>query len=168
MESMFNYLSLIVPWIISIILPVYTLRHSRMIKEIEILDRKKDREFQLEKSISEKAIEVMAESYHLTHKINRGLNEFGSVDDKTKEIIFEEVKKAREYWEKNLFYLPEDSRRLIIPLTNMSFASFTASQMAFDLQTKAFDKVSEMFRNIENSFAAIMRKYNLFDQLSND
>lgn len=154
----------LIPYGIGIILPIYTLRHTRKLKELELSDNEKNRNFQLEKMISEESLKVMAVSYHLVHKINRGLNFFNSVDEEGKKAIYQEVKDAREYWEKNLFYLPVESRRLIIPFTNMTFSSFNDPKTGFMAQNKAFEKVTELFTSIEKSFAKIMEKYNLFDK----
>ncbi|NOY89305.1 MAG: hypothetical protein GXO93_07955 [FCB group bacterium] len=163
MDNFIKILEGILPYLIGVGLPIYTLKHTRKMKELEIAEHEKDRNFQIEKNISEEAIKIMAESYHLAHKINRGLNSFNNVDEETKEKIYKEVVNAREYWEKNLFYLPESSRRLIISLTNMTFASFNGSQSDFVAQSKAFEKVSKLFTNIEMSFEVIMKKYNIFD-----
>ncbi len=151
------------PFFVGFGLPIYTLRYTRKLKELEIADREKDRSFQIEKIISEESIKIMAKSYHLAHMINRALNSFGGASDEIKKKIYEDVVEAREYWEKNLFYLPEDLRKLIIPFTNMTFASFNGSEAGYRAQSIAFEKITEIFTNIDKSFAKIMKKYNLFE-----
>ena len=152
----------LLPLIIGIVLPIYTLRHTRKSKELEIADREKDRTFQIEKIISEESIQIMAKSYHLAHMINRAINSYAGASDEDKKKIVQKVSEAREYWEENLFYLPEDSRRLIIPFTNKALASFTDSNTGYFLHATT-DHLIELFANIEKSFAKIMKKYNLFE-----
>ncbi len=151
--------------LVAIAVPAITFWYSRRLKELDLKNSERERKFQLEKSVSVKALEVMGMSYHFTHSINRSLNLYNSVDEAGKKQIYQEVVKAREYWEENLFYLPASLRKLVIPLTNMTFASFGSKVGQGEVQMMAFDKVLEMFRQLESAFAALMSKYNLFDGL---
>ena len=143
---------------VAVLVPVVTFRFSKRLKEMEARGREEDREFEVTKVVTTKAIEVLAESYHITHRINYALNVYHGAHDAGKKSIESDLTDATKYWEKNLFYLPEAIRERITPFTHMTYASMTdgrTGELAFD---KALDEVHDMFIKIKAAFSPFMKK----------
>ncbi|GEM_PF-5833148 len=139
---------------VAIVVPLITFKYNKQLKE-----------FEFSKLISQKALEVMAESYHRVHVINRSLGPHGDLDPSARNDLHKSIDDARIYWERNLFYLPENIRKEIIPLTNLASTSISSTQSEEVFFDKALDKIVDMFGNIETAFAEIMKRYNVIDRV---
>lgn len=141
------------------------LQHSEKLKQLEIQEAARERKFHLQLKVSEQALEVLLQSYHLTHEVNRVFACTGpDLDANQKEDLYKRIMNARIYWEKNLFYLPTAVRNHVYPLTNVLSGTMQGGDVGAKIQMFAFDKVSEMFRDIETALNGFMAEYNLFNQ----
>lgn len=163
-ESWITIVPHIVMGMVTIVVTFLAFWFNKRLKEMEIRDRQSGRDFEVTKVVTAKAMEVMAESYHITHRINYALNVYHSATPEAKESISEDLKKANTYWEKNLFYLPEVIRERITPFTNMTYASMTDGRTGEHAFDKALDEIHDMFIKIKAAFSPFMKKYNLLDQ----
>ncbi len=166
MDSQQFWLQIVPPVLgaaVAVLVPLIMFKFSKRLKEMEARDRERDREFEVSKVVTTKAVEVLAESYHITHRINYALNVYHSAHEEAKKSIESDLTDARKYWEKNMFYLPETIRNRIIRFTNYSFASLTEGEIGARASLEAFDEVSDMFKTIEGAFRPFMKKYNLLD-----
>ncbi|MCP4705821.1 MAG: hypothetical protein GY865_14575 [candidate division Zixibacteria bacterium] len=162
----FDWIARVGPLLVAVLVPYFTLRHTKKMKKLEISDSENARLFRLRHDISNKTIEVMAKSYHLVHKYNRALNDFGGADQSAQKEIYKQIIEARIYWEGNLFYLPKAVRGRVIRFTNITLTSLNPAGRS--LTADAFQEVSNMFTDIERAFARLMEQYNLFDEFANE
>jgi hypothetical protein len=164
-ETVLNFVVQLAPFVITAVISLYALRHTRRLKEAELADAERQRKSQIERDVSQKSLEVLCHSYRLTHRINLALNRYGpSSDDEQKKEMWKEISDIRNYWEENLFYLPKSVRKHVYPLTNLAPNAVLPGEIGGRSQMMAFDQVSALFKDIESTLSRFMAEYNILDR----
>lgn len=141
------------------------LRHNIELKELDLAEAERERKFHLQRVISERALEVLHKSYHLTHEINRIYNQAGpEISDARKQELWDRMGEVRQYWEQNMFYLPNPIRENVFLLTNALGSALQGGESVGRVQLRLFEKITEMFQKIEKSMNEFMNEYNFLYQ----
>lgn len=119
--------------------------------------------FTVTKSVSERALDVLGESYHLTHEINRCIHSKVPDNKDIMRDLNQRIIDARIYWEKHLFYLPVKVRGRIIGFTNR--AMYAMIKVDEPLPDDLLEQVKDIMTEIEVAFNDIMGDYNLWNEL---
>lgn len=165
-EFILELLKVVAPAIVSLgalFVSVYTLRLTKEWKKKELDEKEIDRQFQIKRLVSERAMTVLSDTLHQVHQINHGLNMYASASEIEKAAIWENVARIREYWEKNLLFLPTELRKEVMLLTFLSTASFAGQEVDKVAMSEAFRKVADVFGRIEGVYKKL-DPYNLLNE----
>lgn len=153
---------------VAVLVPVVTFRFSKRLKEMEVRSRVKDREFELTKIVSTKAIDALAQSYYWLQRINFITQVYSSSNAGSRKEMVKEFMEATSTIEKNQFYLPDNIRDRVLVLVNLSLKAMESGSQDDSALEKAFDEVMQMSEGIKDSFAPFMRRYNLLNREHSD
>jgi len=145
------------------------LRHNKELKELEHKEAERQRKFLIQRGVTERALEVLQESYHRTHQINIIYNyPSHEITEEQRQSLWDQVKEIRHYWEKNYWYLPPKVHNHVYRLTNAFSTMLPQGDFGNPNQRRVFEEISQMFKDIEESLREFMHEYNLLYQVDSE
>lgn len=154
----------ILPWVVTAIISVVALRNTRKLKELEIKDNERAREFELQRQITVQAIESMKEGCFRLGKQATRFARFvskGRVDDDGE--LVQQMQDDLDFIEMNKPFFPLALREEM-HIASSQLANLIGNSSSVDggFQLEIFKKALPIVRRAKASTESFIDRYNLF------